>query len=154
MKIHLSALFLVFFFLLVGCTREHVDGRLITSYSIEITSEADRETLVNEFEEFLGQSGMKKVASPGTSTGGFKMHGENTEHWESTSAHYMITVSENPNLKYLSGDIAWNFRGSDADWAKLESELQQFQRGLVEWFKERPDVLHEESSYWDGSMNL
>ena len=154
MKTHLSTLALVFSALLVGCDREHVDGRLITSYSIETNTEADRDAIVNDFEAFLGQSGLKKAASPGADPAGFKTQGENTELWESASPPYSITISENPNPKYLSGNISWDFRGSNADWTKLESELQQFQREVVEWFKKRPDVLHKESSYWDGSMDL
>lgn len=153
MKKHLSIFAIVFSILLVGCNREHIDGRSITSYSIETNSEADREAIVNDFVTFLGDSGLKKAASPGTDTSGFKTLGENTELWKSASAPYTITISKNPNPKYLSGDISWKFRGSNADWMKLESEIQQFQRKVVDWFKMRPDVIHKESSYWDASMN-
>lgn len=113
MKKHLSIFAIVFSILLVGCNREHIDGRSITSYSIETNSEADREAIVNDFVTFLGDSGLKKAASPGTDTSGFKTLGENTELWKSASAPYTITISKNPNPKYLSGDISWFQCGLD-----------------------------------------
>jgi len=154
MKTKLVTLALAFSVLLVGCNRDHVDERLITSYSIKTNSETNRKKIVNDFETFLARFGLKKSASPYAETAGVKTQGESTELWESIGVPYSITISKNPNPKYLSGDLAWDFRGSKEDWKKEELEIQRFQREVVIWFKKRPDVVHKESSYWDGSMKL
>lgn len=139
---------------LVGCHREYVNGRLITSYSIEATSEAERDLIVDDFQKFLGKLGLKKSKSSGSQTAGFHSQGETTELWEAANGTYGITISENPYPQYLSGDVSWNFRGSIADWTILEGDLQKLQSEVVDWFQNRPDVLHKESSYWDGSTEF
>ena len=153
MKTNLLTFTLVVVALLSGCSRDHVDSRILTSYSIVSKSEADRDVIVDDFEEFLGQSGLENTPVESGDTAGLKSEGESTELWRSASAPYAITITENPEPVYLTGDISWDFRGAKADWPILRSEIQEFQRSVVDWFKMRPDVNHKDSTYWDGSMN-
>ena len=148
---HISIL-VIFIALLTGCNRERVDGRLITSYSIETRTEQERDTVEKEFQVFLGGLGMQKALAAGAHDAGFHAAGETTVRWTSKSASYSITVTKNSSPKYLSGDIAWEFRGPKQDWANFEADLQAFQNRVVDWFKKRPELVHKESSYWDGSM--
>ena len=153
MKPLLLPLFAVFSLLLVaGCHREHVDGRRITSYSIEVKAEADLDVVEKEFQMFLDKLGMQQVTTVQTDEAGSDGEGEKTVKWLSRTDSYSLTITQVPNSKYQSGDIIWVFRGPSKDWAKLEIELQGFQEQVVEWFKKRPELLHKESSYWDGLM--
>jgi len=138
--------------LFAGCDREHVDERLITSYSIETQTEAERNLVAKEFQSFLDTLGMEKALAAGAHPEGFHKDGEITVRCNSKTAPYSITIVKNPHPKYLSGDIAWDFRGPKKDWLKFESELRGFQTQVVEWYKKRPDVLQKESTYWDCSM--
>ena len=140
--------------LLSGCNREHIDERLITSYSIETHTEVERDTVITEFERFLGDSGLKKAVVPGGDAAGFNVKGGRKELWTSDNPPFSITVEANPHPTYLSGDISWNYRGQKADWPKFEGNVKRFQTQLVEWFNKRPDVIHKESTFWDGSMAL
>ena len=153
MKVILLTLFsLTSVSLISSCQREKVDGRLITSYSIKADTEADRVAIITDFETFLDKSGMQKALAAGAHKEGFHGDGDTTVRWDSLAEPFSITVTKSKFPKLLSGDIAWDFRGSKADWLKLEFKLQDFQKEVVEWFKKRPDVNHVESSFWDGSM--
>ena len=103
---------LVFMILVTGCNRKHVDERLITSYSIETRTEQERNLVEKEFQLFLGKLGMQKALAGSVPTEGFHAKGETTIRWISKMPPYSITITRNPHPKYLSGDIAWNFRGS------------------------------------------
>ena len=134
------------------CNNDHVDERLITSYSIETRTEHERDLVEKEFKLLLGKLGMQKALAAEVHAAGFHGQGETTVRWNSKTSPYSITITRGSYPKYLSSDIAWDFRGSKQDWQKFEQELQEFQKKVVEWFKKRPELLHKESTYWDGSM--
>ena len=134
------------------CNNDHVDKRLITSYSIETRTEHERDLVEKEFKLLLGKLGMQKALAAEVHAAGFHGQGETTVRWTSKTSPYSITITRGSYPKYLSSDIAWDFRGSKQDWQKFEQELQGFQKKVVEWFKKRPELLHKESTYWDGSM--
>ncbi|WP_145281003.1 hypothetical protein [Pirellulimonas nuda] len=155
MKNLILALSLFVVLVQTGCNRNHVDGRLITSYSVETASGDERKSLVLDLEVYLAKSGMKKGGKgkdPGFGASGFHNAGEAAEFWVSPTGEYSLSIVLNPNGKLLSGDIGWDFNGDRADWVELEAEIVGFQTDLVNWFRKRPEVIQKESSYWDGKL--
>ena len=140
--------------LLAGCYRKQftINSGMITSYSVETTTEVERTALAKDFQSFLSKSGMKPDLAAVVPEGGFKGDGDDTVTWGFPNEPISISVTTNEDSKYLRGDLSWNFRGSDKEWQKFETQVERFQESVVEWFEARPEVLKAESSYWDGSM--